>query len=87
MCLDNGDRLIGIQYPDILMTLAEKEAKSLAAEKQVNYYSYTAPCFNPRYPAGCAHTVVRLSSILYNVIKLFSTSSLAVLKADACTLM
>ena len=35
VCLDNQERLIGIQFPEILMSLAEKEAKQLALETKV----------------------------------------------------
>jgi len=36
VCLDNGERLIGFQYPEILMPLAEKEATALALENKVH---------------------------------------------------
>ena len=39
VCLDNQERLVGFQFPEILMSLAEKEAKLLALEKKVSFKS------------------------------------------------
>ena len=39
VCLDNPERLVGFQFPEILMSLAEKEAKLLALEKKVSFKS------------------------------------------------
>ena len=35
VCLDSGERLIGFQYPALLMNMAEKESKLLAQENKV----------------------------------------------------
>ena len=38
VCLDSGERLIGFQYPALLMNMAEKESKLLAQENKVCLY-------------------------------------------------
>ena len=36
VCLDDGERLIGVQYADVLLPLAEREARTVAEEKKVD---------------------------------------------------
>lgn len=52
VCLDNGERLLGIQYPAILMNLAEKEALAIAEEKKVS------SCFI------CAHFITLMIALV-----------------------
>ncbi|KAF6018566.1 hypothetical protein EB796_023110 [Bugula neritina] len=48
--LDNGERLIGFQYPEILMPLAEKEATAVALENKTSLLSHFSQTIEPISP-------------------------------------
>lgn len=45
VCLDNGERLIGFQFPQLLMPHAERESKAMAQERGVGDVTYIVPTY------------------------------------------
>ncbi|XP_067930310.1 uncharacterized protein [Watersipora subatra] len=71
--LDNKERLVGLQFPEILMSLAEAEARQIAIEKTtlLDYYAKSVEAITPAIPkfVKCASVPPPTIKSFFTVIK------------------